>query len=164
MKVPHHPSGATSAAAARLTRLALGYLSRQDRSVVQLSQYLSRRGASEAQIVQIVHRFRRLGYLNDEALARRWAAARLSKSPMGSARLRDELLAKGFDEAETSAAVAELYRERSERHWAELLVAAGRRQRPATPWLTLIRRLRQRGFDEDVIRDVVEWAGADHDP
>ncbi len=163
MKVPHHSSGATSAAQDRVTRLALGYLSRQDRSVVQLSSYLSRRGASEAHIVQVVQRLRRLGYLNDEVLVRRWADAKLSKSPMGSARLQDELLAKGFDEADVSAAVAELYRERPERHWAELLVGEGRRQRPATPWATLIRRLRQRGFDEDVIRDVVERAGVDHD-
>lgn len=163
MKVPHHPSGATRAAADRVTRVALDYLSRQDRSVAQLSQYLSRRGVSEAQIVRMVQRFRQLGYLNDEALVRRWADARLSKSPMGATRLREELLAKGFDEADVSAAVAELYRERPERDWADLLVAQGRRRRPATPWLTLIRRLRQRGFDEDVIRDAVERAGADHD-
>lgn len=140
----------------QVTRLAVAYLARQDRTAHQLAQYLLRKGAAGAAVEHTVARCRELGYLDDGAFARRWAEARLAKYPVGAARLRDELLAKGVASAVVSEVVRALYPRNQERALAEQTVRSAERRQGRVPIRKLAALLGSRGFDEDVIEAVLE--------
>ena len=128
-----------------IQQAALRYLGRRDRTEAQTRAYLERIGASSAGIRRLIADFHRLGYLNDDAYARRWAHDRLARKPMGPARLEHELRVQGLDERTITATVEELYRETSEREVVLRLL----RSKTVTPAF-----LRRRGFSEDTIESV----------
>jgi regulatory protein len=142
------------------TQAALRYLARRDRTEAQVAAFLIRRGVSAARASTVVRRLRALGYLNDAAYAQRWAAARLSRKPMGRLRLEAELLAQGVPRALAPAALVEAYGGRSERDLAEALLAQrgsnpGDRAAPVRLRARQARLLRSRGFSEETIEDVI---------
>ena len=47
--------------------LAVRYLARADKTVVQVEQYVLGKGASRPQVRAVVHELERRGYLNDQA-------------------------------------------------------------------------------------------------
>lgn len=141
-----------------LVRLALTYLSRRDRSMKQLAQYLSSRGATPAAIGIIVQRCRDLGYLDDGAFARRWSEARLGKLPMGVARLEAELETKGFAEQEIAKTLDACYGECGELSYA-LRVLNELKGKQRLSLGRLVGTLRQRGFSEETIESVVRRSG-----
>lgn len=129
-----------------IQQAALRYLARRDRTEAQIRAYLDRSGASPARIRRLIAEFHRLGYLNDDAYARRWAHDRLARKPMGPARLEHELRAQGLGERTIAATIEDLYRDTSEREVALKLVEA----RAVTPAF-----LRRWGFSEDTIESVL---------
>jgi len=138
-----------------IEQAALRYLARKDRTETQLHLFLQGRGVSSVQARSVVGRLRRLGYLNDEAYSRRWAADRVLKRPMGRSRLEAELLAQGFASALVDQVLNEIYGRRSERAWAEaLLQAKGQRKNGLARQVQL---LRMHGFSEETIEEVLRY-------
>lgn len=115
--------------------------------------FLHRRGASPGQIQALVRRMRRLGYLNDEAYARRWASERISRRPMGRQRLGAELLAQGIPSALVDQTLTEIYSQRSERACAEMLLQAKGRSPGGLARQAGL--LRSHGFSEEIIEEVL---------
>jgi regulatory protein len=140
-------------------RAAVRYLAGRDRTEAQMTAYLTRAGASPGRIRTLLDHFRARGYLNDRAYALRWAQARLRRRPMGAARLEAELEARGFARATVAEAVAQAYEGRAPREWAARLLR--QRERAGTR-LTAARKaglLRQYGFEEDVIGELIGTDG-----
>ena len=136
-----------------LDQAALRYLARKDRTETQMQKFLQRRGASPHQVQTVVRRMRAHGYLNDEMYARRWAAERMARRPMGRQRLEAELLAQGFASALVDQTLIEIYGQRGERVWAELLLRA--KGHSAVSPAPQVRLLRTHGFSEETIEEVV---------
>ena len=133
----------------------MGALARSDRTTAQVERLLEAKGASPSQIRASIRRLRSLGYLDDVAFAARWADRRLTRMPMGRARLQEELLATGCPEHIVLATLRATYRKVSERDLAAQVVAmAGRTNSVQAPG-RLARLLSQRGFDEETIETVI---------
>ncbi len=133
-------------------KLAIRYLARRDRTRVQVARHLQSKGASSAQRRAVVTQLVQLGYLNDEAFAARWADARLSRKPVGRARLKAELDAQGVAEQIVERVLETAYRRSGERALAEQVVRHEQAVRPAVNRRRLVRLLQQRGFDDETIR------------
>ncbi len=142
-------------------KLAVRYLARRDRTIAQVVQYLQTKGASQTQRQAAVRRLVQLGYLNDEAFAGRWAEARLSRKPVGRARLRAELEAQGLADRIVAQTVESVYRGRSERVLAEQVVRYERAVRRVITTGRLVRLLQQRGFEDETIRTVLKLEADD---
>ncbi|HHQ49519.1 MAG TPA: regulatory protein RecX, partial [Acidobacteria bacterium] len=84
---------------------AVDLLSRRDHLEAELREKLRRRGISTEDIEAALERCRRLGYLDDAAVARRFVEVRAVAKGWGPARLRAELLRRGAasDVAEEAA-------------------------------------------------------------
>lgn len=136
-----------------IERVALRYLTRKDRTEAQMRAFLQRQGASADQAQGIVGRMRRLGYLNDETYAQRWAEDRIAKRPMGRSRLEAELLAQGFAQVLVEHTLNAIYRRHDERALATALLRG--RKRTVVDLGRQARLLRSRGFDEDTIEEVL---------
>ncbi|MCP9470597.1 MAG: recombination regulator RecX [Nitrospira sp.] len=131
----------------------MGYLAARDRTSLQVRHLLHRRGIPQAQIERVVRRLFQLGYLNDRAYAERWIAGRLARRPMGRERLKAELTEKGIDPATIEDLLRNLPNEMMlARSALDVLRRTGREMTP----IQVARRLRQRGFDEETIRCMMD--------
>ena len=139
----------------KLELAAVRYLAQRERTEAQVRAFLSRAGASATRTRSLLSRFRTQGYLDDKAYALRWAGARLSRCPMGRARLEAELLAKGFDRTTVAWALKQAYADSDLRALARTLLArrlgraAGDRRRGAG-------LLRRYGFEEEIIEELFD--------
>ncbi|HKN85732.1 MAG TPA: regulatory protein RecX [Nitrospiraceae bacterium] len=129
-----------------IERAALRYLARRPRTIAHMKAYLARIGASPGGVRAAIAKFQRLGYLDDDAYARRWARDRLARKPMGRERLEHELGTHGLEAHTIAVTVEELYGETSERDLALKLAGS----RAVTPSF-----LRRRGFSEETIESVM---------
>ncbi|MFQ5991504.1 MAG: regulatory protein RecX [Nitrospiraceae bacterium] len=145
-------SGASLEAA---ERLALRYLARRDRSQAQVRAYLIQAGVPAVRARTVLKKFVERGYLDDEAYALRWARQRLARRPMGRARMEGELLGQGFDEKTTARTLSELYRDKSERALALMLVHQRLAVTKASDRARGVSLLRRYGFDEEMIEQVM---------
>ncbi len=151
--VSRKSGGASRHTGDSIEQAALRYLARRDRTEAQMRMFLSRAGASAPLVRDLIKRFLRLGYLNDEAYALRWARARLARRPMGRDRLEAELLAQGLAPATVVGALEQVYRERNERDLARLLLSlqsGSRRTEAGRAGL-----LRRHGFGEELIEELL---------
>lgn len=134
---------------------AIRFLAKRDRTTAQLKAFLERKGAAEPQVVTLLQRFQQLGYLNDEAYALHWSQSRLDRYPMGQQRLVEEVCAQGIERSQAERMVARLYVGESELDYARTVL---RRQMPRMTngqEKKAVALLRRRGFEEDVIQQVV---------
>ena len=137
-------------------QLAVRALARSDRTTAQIERLLTAKGASPSQVRSVVRQLTSLRYLDDAAVAARWADRRLTRMPMGCARLQEELLAIGCPEQIVQATLRSAYRKVSEGDLAKQVVTmAGRTTSSRTPG-RIARLLNQRGFDQDTIETVME--------
>lgn len=136
-------------------QLAFTYLSQRDRTAAQLTRYLQRQRVPDRTVRETVARCIELGYLDDRAFAARWAESRLQRRPMARLALEAELLAKGFDEPLVVETLARLYARGVERRLAGQVVRDQRGRGGNVSPVRLASLLRQRGFDEDLITDVI---------
>lgn len=137
-------------------KLAVRYLARRDRTIAQVTQYLQIKGAGQAERQAAIRRLVQLGYLNDDAFADRWAEARLSRKPVGRARLRAELQVQGLADRIVERTLETIYRSKSEQALAEQVVRYERAVRRGVTIGRLMRLLQQRGFDDETIRTVLK--------
>ena len=132
---------------------AVRYLARIDRTVAQVERFLASKGASRAQIKQVISRLATLRYLDDRAYAARWVETTLARRPMGRDRLKHELMAKGLGGSLVDDAIVKGLDGQDEEALARRALRlkghdAGSRQRR----LSL---LRQRGFGEETIERIM---------
>lgn len=133
--------------------LALRFLARSDKTVVQIERFLRGKGAPEAQCRSVVRELERRGYLNDQAFATRWAETRLSRRPMGHHRLKAELLRRGFEDTVADKAAHDAFHGQSEQELACRALEGRIDTRRPVQW---VRFLRQRGFDDETIQAVTQ--------
>ncbi len=133
---------------------ALRYLAQRDRTGAQVARYLDRKGASPTQVRSVLRRLTKAGYVNDRAFAARWAEARLARRPMGREALKAELLRQGLSEGLVVRMLDTLYPQGRERELAEQVIRQATRRAPVSS-SRAARLLRQRGFDEETIEEVV---------
>lgn len=138
---------------------AVRYLARWDRTAAQVEHFLKDKGASPAQVKQTISRLSDLRYLNDRAYAQRWVESRLARKPMGRARLKAELVAKGVAEFLADRTIREVLRGVDEEALARraLQVRQGRGGRLAP--VRAARLLRQWGFEDETIDRIIGCRG-----
>ena len=142
---------------------AVRLLARGDRSAYQVAAFLSSHGYSQPVIRATRRTLQRLGYLNDEATALRFAEAQLIRRPMARSALRDLLAAREFPCAVVDRAVRQAYHDTTD----EAVAARFLRLLPVrfTDSAREARRraalLASRGFSEDLIEALLGSALSD---
>src|SRR5438309_9734295 len=136
---------------------AVRYLARGDRSAAQVQRHLAGRGFSGAAIRRALRTLRRLGYVDDEAVALRVAEARLARPPVAREALAAELEARGFFGGAVARAVEQGYAGPSDEDIAQrFLKSLPRRFRdPVREGRRRAGLLRGRGLSADVSESVL---------
>lgn len=129
---------------------ALRALRVRDRSVAELDERLSARGADPDERREVLELLERVGYVDDARFAHARAAA-LATRGSGNALIRDDLERRGVPSDSIDAALQGLEPERVR---AERVVA----KRGATAGTA--RHLAARGFDEETVSEAVAPDGA----
>ena len=93
---------------------AVRLLARGDRSTNQVTAFLSRHGFSQPVIRATRRTLERLGYLNDEAAALRFAEAQLLRHAIARITLHNLLTAREFPQAVVDRAVRQAYHNNTE--------------------------------------------------
>jgi len=134
----------------------LRLLAHRPRSEAEVRRYLERKDTPPDAVEQVIERLKREGYLDDAAFVRFWVENRERFRPRGPWALRQELHRKGVAKPLIEEALAGLDSEDSAyravrrrlRQWSGLEYGDFRR--------SVGSYLARRGFDYDVISDVVE--------
>lgn len=157
---------------AELERRDLGWQARQaalrllavrPRSAAELARRLRMKGYGAEIGEEVIARLREQGLIDDAAFAGSLVRDRVRLRPQGARRMAGELRAKGVDEQTARAAIHEtLGDEETDETELARRAAAKWRPRPGEEPATARRRLHgflaRRGFDGDVIREVVDEA------
>lgn len=145
----------------RARRAALDYIAHRARTEQEVRRKLQQKGFPEPAAEDAVARMRELGYLDDAAYARAYARGRLAGRGHGPQRVRADLLRRGVPRPTIDAVLADLVEEDDLRA-AALEHGRKRWQRLASETDSRKRRrkladfLARRGYDYDLIREVVE--------
>jgi len=136
---------------------AVRYLAQGDRSAAQVQRHLAGRGFSGTAIRRALRTLQRLGYVDDEAVARRMAEARLARRPMAREALAAELEARGFSAGAVARAVQHAYAGLSEEAIAQRFLKSlpHRFSDAAREGRRRAGLLRGRGFSADVSESVL---------
>jgi regulatory protein len=142
---------------------ALRLLAVRPRSVMELTRRLRMKGYDAETAEEVIGRLRELGMIDDAAFAGMLARDRVRLRPQGSRRLANELRQKGVDEETARAAIRETLegedtddRELARRAAAKWKPRAG--EEPERARRRLYGYLARRGFDGEVIREVLDEA------
>ena len=140
---------------------AFKYLSFRGRTASEVRRRLARSDYQEDVSSEVVAYLERLGLLDDEAYARRYAESRYQAGGYGPTRIRIDLHKKGIPAATARAAIEEVFSERSEvverarelgrKRWNRLVSEPDARKRRKKVYDYLARR----GFGFDIVHQVV---------
>jgi regulatory protein len=151
-KTKRNSPGSISDAAWRL----LGVRARSRR---ELGQRLQRKGFSAGDVERELDRLQGLGYLDDAAFARNWAAGRQSSStPRGSRAIAAELRVKGIEPENVQSVLAEMDDSVGARTAAERQALRLTGLAPIEFRRRLYAFLLRRGFNHEDARAAVEEA------
>lgn len=143
---------AASKEGAFFLELAVRYLARSDKPSSDIARYLTRRGASPAATEATLRQLTRLGYLDEADQARRFVERRLTRRPVGRARLTEELLQRGFSEAVVEETIRTMFASIDE---AELASRALARRADGETVAQRGQFLQNRGFSTATISQVL---------
>ncbi|CAN5528376.1 hypothetical protein BH10ACT11_BH10ACT11_03790 [soil metagenome] len=102
--------------AQRAFELAVQAITRRERTIAEMREWLESREVSELELEYTVDRLISIGELDDESYARRYAEDKRDLRGWGPERIRETLLSKGIPAATASAAaVTESHEEQIER-------------------------------------------------
>lgn len=139
---------------------ALRYLTYRDRTEHELRTYLAGKDFDPQTIGLVMDYLKRLGYVDDARFARQWGRYRIECKQFGRFRLRQDLRAKGLDDALIEQTLQDLYGALDEK---ELARDAARQKLPRWKNLdkTKQRRrlagfLQRKGFSGETVFDTVE--------
>ena len=140
---------------------ALRLLAVRPRSAAELARRLRMKGYSAEVAEEVIGRLRELGMIDDAAFAGMVARDRVRLRPQGARRLASELRQKGVDEETARAAIRETMEgeETDERALARRAAEKWRPragEEPERARRRLHGYLARRGFDGEVIREVLE--------
>jgi len=134
---------------------AVRYLARFDRTVAQVEQFLTSKGASRAHVKQVISLLSALRYLDDRAYAARWVETTLARRPMGRDRLKSELMAKGLGETLADDAIVDGLDGMDEEALARRALRLKGRGGGRTPRHRTESLLRRQGFREETIERIM---------
>lgn len=139
---------------------ALNYLSYRPRSRAEVEAGLRKRDVAKEQIVAVVERLERAGFLDDEAFARYWVENRERFRPRGPRALRYELRNKGIADEIVDRVLTVIDVADSAYRAAENKARQLRHQDRETFHRKLVAYLARRGFVYEVAKQVVDryWA------
>jgi regulatory protein len=145
----------------------VGFLAARPRSVAEIRRHLHSKHYDDTAIDGAIDKLRAQRYIDDLDFARFWVEQRSKFRPKGDRALVSELINKGVARETINAALGEVPAE-SEADRARRAIA-----RAGTRWQTLVpaerRRkihafLAQRGFDYDIIEEVIRREQAEVEP
>ncbi len=139
--------------------IALRLLERRSLTAQQLRDKLANRNVPTAVIERLVTRFGEVGLIDDADYAQRWARTRTQVANYGARRIAVELRQRGVADEHIAAALADLTEEdelAAARKVAAKRVAAAGRGGPDAAKRRLVAALQRRGFNSDVVWQVVE--------
>ena len=134
---------------------AVRYLARFDRTAAQVERFLISKGATSAQVQQVITRLSALQYLDDRAYAARWVESMLARRPMGRDRLKSELMARGLGESLADEAIVVGLQGMDEEALARQALRSKKSDRRPVPHRRIVSLLRQRGFGEETIERII---------
>ena len=145
----------------RAKQKALSLLAYRARSKAEIRERLSQRGYDQNVTDSVVSDLERVGLLNDPAFASAYVQTRMVQKPMGKRLLIRELLGKGVTESLAVRAVEDRYSSVTELEVALSLIKPRlgryRREKPDAVRRRIGDFLKRRGFDWDVIGEVMDW-------
>jgi regulatory protein len=136
-------------------RGAVRYLARFDRTAAQVERFLATKGASPAEVKQVISRLSALRYLDDRAYAVRWLEATLARRPMARDRLRTELTAKGLAESLVDDTILEGLEGTDDDALARRALTMKGRDGGRLSLQRKVLLLRRRGFGEETIERII---------
>jgi len=105
-------------------------LAARQRSVEELRErLLTTRGATKANVEEVIARLREYGYLDDAKFAQSYASLRLRERPIGRRRLERDLSLKKVDKQTASTALDEVFESTPEAELIERAIAKRMRLR-----------------------------------
>ena len=131
---------------------AADLLARRDHFRAELARKLTQRGFPDEVVGVAIDRLAELGYLDDAAAARRWAAVAVERKGFGPRRLLAELTRRGVAEEDARGAAAGAFPEGEP---AAARRAAARCRRPDDR-AAVARHLERKGFSSGVIIEILE--------
>jgi regulatory protein len=139
--------------------LAIGALSRKERTIAELRAWLGARDVEPEEIEDVLDRLIGIGELDDERFARRYADDKRELRGWGPERIFAALLERGVDRttAEAAAAGGERPAEQAERA-ATLLVGRGVELDRDAGRGRALAYLARRGYDYDVAYEAIRLA------
>jgi len=142
-------------------RQAMDRLSRRAMSRSRLLSKLQEKGHDAAVLERVASRLQALGLLDDEAFARSFVRQQLGRQPAGPALLRAKLRRQGVDDSVAERVVQQATQDPDSQRQAALSLARKRyaslrRFDSATRRRRLFGQLARRGFDSDLIREIME--------
>ncbi len=132
----------------------LNLLSIRPRSEWEVHDYLRRKEASPEQMEDIIARCQKLGYIDDQRFAQRWAENRRLGKPVSQRKLRSELLVKRVAPTIIDEVLAEDREQTSERDLLRALVAKKRSRYPDDT--KFMQYLARQGFSYEDIKTVLQ--------
>ena len=142
----------------RLTR----YLTLRVKSVADARLYLEKARFSQAAIGAAIEAAIERDLLDDRRFAERYVRTKIKTSPIGPLRLLADLLAHGIAPSLAEEVLAPQFDPKWQRETAELLASKRRKRKRASDDKAERKRfgdwLRQRGFEDEVAREVAERA------
>ena len=155
-RLPLDPAGAREHVFQRAAKL----LAAKQRSVEELRErLLEGRGATEANVEEVIARLREYGYLDDAKFAQSYASLRLRERPIGRRRLQRDLWLKKVDKQTAEAALDEVFESTPESDLIDRAIAKRIRLRgkPETreEAKKLFDHLLRQGFEFDLVSEKV---------
>lgn len=133
----------------------------------ELAKRLAERHYPAFIVEQVVEKCASQGYLDDQEFALQYARSRLRRRPAGRRVLQQELLRKGVDEPVISRVLDALYHEHPEAHLAGMVadkkLKSLHKLPPEQARRRLIAFLQSRGFDWEIIEQVVQPRAGEQD-
>jgi len=137
---------------------AVRLLTARPRSTLEIRERLSQAGASPSDVTAAIERLVRLGYLDDRSLARNEAEVLLRDGRMSLRAAILKLTSRGIDPPTAEEAVQALGLEDRVLARAALERRFGREALPPADAARAFRFLAQRGFDEELVDEIVPRA------
>jgi regulatory protein len=139
-------------------QLAVGAISRKERTVAELRSWLAGRDLEQAEVDAAIERLIEIGELDDERYARRYAEDKRALRGWGPERIRETLVERGIERSLAEAAAdGEAAADQAERA-AELLLGRGVDLRHDTGRARALAYLARRGYDSEVAYQAVRLA------